>query len=224
MVVPKKTGPTKKYKKYTRQSNVLMKYKMAPARAEHYRLRFNLTDAMVKDAQNPNSMLLYVNSIYDLANKAALQQPYLRDQLYTIYEICRVVRFDVKLQVTGKEANVPVKVVLGTCRDNVADTDINLASMRRGAKTAIVNSGRTVTLRQSEWVDGYFGVKAGTSLMDDQHIQSDASDVPIGSKCIYQMLMDDTTGQIAASYIMAYFDLTVDCYCRFERPYPQTGS
>lgn len=207
--------------KYT--NSTLSKYKLAPPSIQHMLLRFKGTQLMNRTVPT-NRIIFTANSIYDCVEQTGLQQPYLRDQMFSIYEICRVMRYQIKVTIMGHAVTVPAKVVLAPVRDGVVDQDLTLAEERKGSRSCYVNANTQRTLVVSDWVNRYFGEDPKVVLTSDLHQQSAGADTGSLAKCKYQLLVDDPSGSIENGAPLCYVDYTISMWCRFERPLDQVSS
>lgn len=172
---------------------------------------------------NPNFLLFYPNSIRDCSAASGTQQPYLRDQLYTLYNNCRVIAFSVYVKVVATRDN-PIECVLAPARENLADTDIDLAKSRKFAKSCLVSKGETKYLRLKMYVDQYFGQKKGAVFTDDLHVQTDITDLGINQKCPVQLLVLDTLDTLATNTDIVVAQVHINMWCRFENMIDQNLS
>lgn len=216
--------PTRRARRTVRKATI-PRYRLAVPMATHVKLRYVHSQVINKTSPDPNYILFYPNSLTDVMSISGTQQPYLRDQMWTLYDHARVIRYSISIKIVPVYAQNPLQIALAPARDGVQDTDMDLVRMRRGSVMRLGAQGRNLRpLFIREWVDHYFGNARGTALHDDQHLQTDAVDLSSSQKCTYQLLSDDMSGTITSGIPMCYIQAVVTQWVRFSSPKDQVAS
>lgn len=173
---------------------------------------------------NPNWVIINANSLQDVWSISGTQQPYLRDQMFTLYNNARVIKFSFVLKLYGIYQQNPIEVVLATTKDGTQDTDMEVAKIRKYSRSAIMTDSRVRVLKQHAYVDQYFGHPKGTVYKEDDFLVSDGVDLGTSQKCYYQFLIKDLSGALANAVPAVYYEMHLNQWTRFENPKDQALS
>lgn len=225
-VKPKATPRRKQQYKPRRRRIARMPYRVALPNNMKFKLHFTQTQTFNTTGVGsaPNYILFYPNSIYDCVAQSGNQQPYLRDQLYTLYNHCRVIGWSIYLKIIAVNPSYPIECVLAPARDNTADTNIDLAKTRKYAKSCIAINGQTKYMKLNMYVDQYFGQRKGTVMYSADHIQANGIDLSFTFKTPVQFLGYDTSQTLTTNTVMLTLQYHINMYCRFENQIDQTAS
>lgn len=192
----------------------------------NYRLHYTRTVQMKTPGPLSGSdhIIFYPNSILDCVGQSGVQQPYLRDQLYTLYQQSRVLKWSIFIKAISLSTSLPMEVVLSPARDNVYDSDIDLAKSRKYAKSCLALAGQTKYLKLGMYVDQYFGLPKGTVLKHPDHIQTNGTDLSTQHKTPVQLLVFDTSQTLAVNTPIVAIQYHVNMWVRFENQLDQSAS
>lgn len=200
------------------------RFMLAVPNHQNVRLHYQQTQVLNNDTTNPANLVITPNSLQDIMSFAGDQQAYMRDQMFTLYNHARVVRYSVVVKFYGIYQQNPVEVCLANAKDGSADTNIVLAKRRKYARSAVLTDSRVRVLKMSNFVDQYFGYAKGTTYKEIDHIAGDGVDIGTSQKCFVQILASDLSGTLSNGIPLVYVDIHVNQWVRFEDPKDQALS
>lgn len=220
------TAYKRRYNRNTRKAYRAPMYRTALPNSMNYRLHYTKTVQMSSPGSGggPDSILFYPNSIIDCTSQSGNQQPYLRDQLFTLYGNCRVVKWSVFVKVLALNVSYPMEVVLAPARDGTPDSDVDLAKTRKYAKSCLALNGQTKYMKLELTPDQYFGNVAGTSLTTPDNVQMAAVDLITSYKNPVQLLAYDTSQTLSVNTPIVMVQYHINMWCRFEDQLDQVAS
>lgn len=201
-------------------------YRTAMPNSMNFRLHFTRTVQMETPGSGagPDSIMFYPNSILDCTSQAGSQQPYLRDQLFTLYGQCRVLRWSIFIKVLALNVSYPMEIVLSPARDGTPDTDVDLAKTRKFSKSCLALSGQTKYMKLQMTPDQFFGNARGTALRDINNVQTLSTDLTSDYKNPVQLLAYDTSQTLTAGAPIVVVQYHINAWCRFESQLDQVAS
>lgn len=229
--VRRKTAPRKSRRRYNRGRRTTRRvprpiFRVTPPQHQNFKLVYNRTQVMnnIATGTKVNHLMFIPNSVVDCATLAGNQQAYLRDQLFTMYQHARCIKWVMYVRVYGIYQQNPCNVVIGLAKDGVYDSDLSLMKMRKYSKSAILTDSRKRTLKLGMYCDQYFGQSKGTTYKSIDAIQSDTVDLGSALKNYVQICVEDLSGTLADGIPLCYVDVQVHQYVRFENPIDQVAS
>lgn len=115
-----------------------------------------------------------LNDLYDPYNTGLGRQALFRDQMFSLYRNARVLAAYIKVTICSSTAQTsPMRVVVSRCESGTADAGVSVASERRPGKTIVYNpQGGSITMSVGQSADSYFSLSKGSTLRDNDFIQT----------------------------------------------------
>jgi len=157
-----------------------------------------------------------LNDTYDPDLTGSGHQWLYRDQLYSMYQYCRVtyVSIQIKVTSTADPATSVGHVSLGPAQSGGADSSVTTLIERPGSKYGVCTYGTNpLVLSWSTGVDRYFGQKRGHVLYSDGFEQPSTASLAAAFSVYCQLLYKDHGG--ATSYLRGSYRIVM--YCQFEQ-------
>lgn len=163
-----------------------------------------------------------INDLYDINYSGAGHQSYLRDQMFGIYKVGRVLSATIKVTFISASAtaNIPSHICLAPTRQVTAFADIQTATETPGGVSAYLNSNSTRTLTFSSTADQYFGASKNTILHDTAYAQGASGTLALSNSMFVAHFLKTLDGSSATVYLKAEVDQIV----RWEDPAQQASS
>lgn len=226
-VRPTKQGGKNIFKK---RGNRLRKRKMVPiyrkvlACPPNYqvvKLSYNDPLFFTSSAGSVASAVYRINDLFDPYQTGVGRQALFRDQMFSMYRSARCLGAMIKVVFVGGGSSAQ-RIVLSKIESGTADSSVSVAGERVPKVLRLYQPGSSnnAILKIYQSSDNYFGLVKGSTLRDNDFIQTSTSSIGADRSMWYQIVAADITG--ASSTV--YCNVEIVQYVRFENPLQVSGS
>jgi len=209
--------PWKYYRKKT------FKTKIPSSIANNMLVKLKYVENLVFDLSNvyPQIHTIYrVNDLYDPNYSSTGHQPYLRDQLYTLYNIARCLSSRITVQFVSEAPNI-INVVLFPLATTTAESNFFVGAERPGGKSQIMNHVSRTFLQAKTSTHKALGVPRAAIKNNEEYIQYEGGALST-SCCNFWQVGAELIGTSASIKLLAI--VKIEMVVLFSEPKQNTYS